>query len=439
MPGLFSDRILLVDLNQGEVDEKGCGDDFFEENIGGAKANLALYREYESENPIVIGVGPFTGSLFPGGATAIVTAKSPLNGEVVHVPLILNAGMEFKLTGFDFVVIKGKSEEPAYLWLHDEIGDLQNAGELWGKSPWEVTDTLREEMGDPLVQVVSIGVAGENRSKAAQLCHNYWGTPDKWNLAGAFAEKNLKAVAFRGLGLVEIESPEEFINGCAELKKEVAAGNISGKNGIVSIAENLGAEDISAWTSSSVHRLVSCFGCPYNCNTFLKYNEAPSELSQGGVDEPGFLVTDTASLIKLQKAGFASAEAGKILEYASRLGIEPVQAAKTAEGKGSTFDDVKDAITSLSESGADGGNPYEDAWGEGKASPYSAWTPLKGLFEGNSGANGDEVNSVANTLGICPVLLLASPEITAEKIAELLNLGTGIDKSADDIKNISLK
>ena len=438
MPGLFSDRILLVDLSQGEVDEKGCGDDFLAENIGGAKANLALYREYESENPIIIGCGPFTGTLFPGGTVVVVTAKSPLNNEVVHVPLILNAGVEFKLTGFDFVVIKGKSEEPACLWLHDEIGDIKDAAELWGKSPWEVTDALRSEMGDDLVQVLSIGVAGENRSKAAQLCHNYWGTPDKWNIAGTFAEKNLKAVAFRGLGLVEIENPAEFIDSCADLKNEIVGGNISGKKGIASIAESLGAGDLSSWASSSLHRLVGCFSCPYNCNTFVKYNEAPSHLAQKGVDEPGFLITDTASMIKLNKAGFTSADAGRILELAAKLGLEPVQVAKTVSGKGKTFDEVKDAIVSLSESGAECGNPYEDAWGESKSSPYSAWTPLKGLFEGNSGANIDEINAIAYTLGICPVLLLASPEITAEKISELLNLGTGIDKSADDIKGISL-
>ncbi|RMF95580.1 MAG: hypothetical protein D6734_05295 [Candidatus Schekmanbacteria bacterium] len=438
MPGLFSDRILLVDLSQGEVDEKGCGDEFLQENIGGAKANLALYRQYENENPIVIGCGPFSGTLFPGGAVIIVTAKSPINGEIVHTPIILNSGMEFKLTGFDFAVIKGKSEEPAYLWLHDEIGDLHNAAELWGKSPWEVTDKLRSDMGDPLVQVLSIGIAGENGSKAAQLCYNYWGTPDKANIAAAFAEKNLKAVAFRGLGLVEIESPDEFVDGCAELKRSIIDGNISGKKGIASIAESLGASEIPSWLSPSVHRLVGCFGCPMNCNTFVKYNEAPSELSQNGVDEPGFLITDTASLIKLQKAGFSSTEAGKVLEYASRLGIEPVQTAKAIEGKGSTFDEVKDTITALSESSVEVGNPFEDAWGESKSSPYSAWSPLKGLFEGNADANVDEANSIAYTLGICPVLMLASPEITAEKIAELLNLGVGIEKSADEIKSISL-
>lgn len=434
MPGLFSDRILLIDLSQGEVDEKGCGDGFFEENIGGAKANLALYREYESENPIIIGCGPFTGTLFPGAPVAVVTAKSPLNNEIVHIPLILNAGMEFKLTGFDFVVIKGKSEEPAYLWLHDEIGDIRNAAELWGKSTWEVTDALRGEMGDDIVQVLSIGVAGENGSKAAQLCHNYWGTPDKWNIAGVFAKKNIKAVAFRGLGLVEIENPSEFIDGCADLKNEIVAGNISGKNGIASIAESLGEGSVSPWASSSVHRLVGCFSCPYNCNTFLKYNEPPSQLAQKGVDEPGFLVTDSASFIKLNKAGFSPADAGRILELASKLGLEPVQVSKAVSGKGKTFDEVRDAIVSLSESGAQCGDPFQDAWGESKSSPYSAWTPVKGLFEGNSGANVDEVNAIAYTLGICPVLLLASPEITLDKISALLEQGTGIQKSAEEIK-----
>ncbi|MBI5375301.1 MAG: hypothetical protein HZA77_07690 [Candidatus Schekmanbacteria bacterium] len=435
MPGLYNDRILIVDLSEGEVNEKGCGADFFNSHIGGAKANLALYKEYESDDPIVIGCGPFTGTLFPGGAAAIVTCKSPLNGEVVHFPILLNGGMEFKLSGFDFVVIKGKSEEPVYLWLHDEIGDLNDAGQYWGKSTWEITEALRKDMAEDLVQVISIGVAGENGSKAAQLCHNYWGTADKWNIAGVFGAKNLKAVAFRGLGLIEIESSQDFIDGCAGLKKEIISGSIKGKYGILACSEAIGAGETASWAAPSIHRMIGCFACPYNCNTFLKYNESPQACALDGVDAPGFLLTDLASAIKLKAAGFSSADAGRVLELSAKLGLEPVQVAKAIAGKGKTFAEVEDAVTSLSQSGADNVEPYSDAWGEKAASSFSAWAPNKKVFS-TSDASREELNALAYTLGVCPLFMLMASEITLDKVSELLSLGAGIEKSADEIKEI---
>ena len=47
--------------------------------------------------------------------------------------MTLYAGMELKYSGFDYLVIKGQSEKPVYLWLHDGIADIQGAEDLWEK------------------------------------------------------------------------------------------------------------------------------------------------------------------------------------------------------------------------------------------------------------------------------------------------------------------
>ncbi len=45
-------------------------------------------------------------------------------------------------------MIKGKSQKPVYLWIHDGVADISDAKEVWGKDVWASTDAIRELMGD---------------------------------------------------------------------------------------------------------------------------------------------------------------------------------------------------------------------------------------------------------------------------------------------------
>src|SRR3990167_3451381 len=107
MPFLYSGRILIVDLDSKETEERPLDERFIEENLGGALVAQALYEEFESQEPLVLSTGLFTATLFPAGALGIMTAKSPITGKLAHAPFVLMGGMEIKLTGFDFIVIKG--------------------------------------------------------------------------------------------------------------------------------------------------------------------------------------------------------------------------------------------------------------------------------------------------------------------------------------------
>ena len=64
---------------------------------------------------------------------------------------------------------KGYLPHPFYLWIHDGVADITDAGDIWGKDVWETTDFLRELVGDDLLQTMMIGKAGENKSDYAQF------------------------------------------------------------------------------------------------------------------------------------------------------------------------------------------------------------------------------------------------------------------------------
>ena len=77
MEYLESDKIGIVDLATGEIIEEELEDDLVLEKIGGAGITKYLYDRFADEDPIVLGTGLLTGTLIPGSASGVITAKSP--------------------------------------------------------------------------------------------------------------------------------------------------------------------------------------------------------------------------------------------------------------------------------------------------------------------------------------------------------------------------
>lgn len=207
MEYLSSDKIAVIDLSTSEVDEDGLSEDLILERIGGIGITTYLYEQYKNDDPIVFGTGLLTGTLVPGSSLGVITARSPLNGKICHAPFCLYAAMEMKYSGFDYLVIKGIAKKPVYLWLHDGIADVKDAGDYWGKTPWEVADLkagLRKELSDELVQFLTIGRAGEECLDIAQILINFWASGDRWGFGKILGAKRLKSIAMRGMGLLEI-------------------------------------------------------------------------------------------------------------------------------------------------------------------------------------------------------------------------------------------
>ena len=174
-----------------------------------------------------------------------MTAKSPHYGQNLPMcPLAWQTGVELKLTGFDFVVVLGKAAAPVRLWLHDGLSDINDSADIWGKDVWESTDKMREVYGDDMAQMLADRQGRRKQSPAGRLSENYWGGKDKAGLGAVFGAKNLKAVAMRGLGSLEVA--DGFFAKCIELKNKIVAGAIKGKAGLYDIGAALGIDAGSA-------------------------------------------------------------------------------------------------------------------------------------------------------------------------------------------------
>jgi aldehyde:ferredoxin oxidoreductase len=159
-------------------------------------------------------------AIYPG-ARVCVSGKSPLSNGTVGATASTEFASEIRMAGYDGAIFTGRSEEPVYLLVTDEGGELMDASHLWGKVGEETIKILNKEVTEELTRrkpniglwrepgMIYIGPAGENevRNSAVltKLCHaaGYGG------YGALMGSKNLKAVVAKGRGkLPEVDAPE---------------------------------------------------------------------------------------------------------------------------------------------------------------------------------------------------------------------------------------
>jgi aldehyde:ferredoxin oxidoreductase len=424
MEYLSSNKIAIIDLGTREILEEELDEDLVRENIGGAGITTILFEKYQEADPVVLGTGLLTGTLVPGSALGIITAKSPRTGTLCHAPLTLYAGMELKYSGFDYLVVKGKSQQPVYLWLHDGIADLEPAADLWGKNVWEALEGVRKTVGDDLVQGLVIGRAGEQGSDLAQVSVNYWASGDRWGFGKLLGEKKVKLMAIRGMGLLEISEPEGLVARCQDLLTRVKQGPWKGKQGIGDMLAALGEGDAKEWLGPLVHRHRSCFNTPYASNTFVFIDEDPGLMKETEKEEPGFLLTDLYGLLGFKKLGLTAADTCRVLKECAKEGLDAAAVSEICAQKG-----LRDG-SGIQKALGDIKGPAASS-GEG---PFSAWAPPQPLFAdfGPAAAGSQQGTwwrrrqALAYLFGIHPIFALMAPELSEEELLELANLSTGL-------------
>ncbi|HSV48777.1 MAG TPA: aldehyde ferredoxin oxidoreductase N-terminal domain-containing protein, partial [Candidatus Acidoferrales bacterium] len=177
----YAGRVLYVDLTTGKTRTEKLSQETAKKTLGGIGLGMHFWLNnskanvdpFSPENPLVLAVGPLAGTMFPtGGNGHAFISKSPATGGVAEAVSHGTFGTELKRAGYDAVIITGKSKKPVYLWIDDDNIQLKDAAQLWGRSPMEVEDALKEEIGDYYIRIASIGLAGEKQSKLANIIND---------------------------------------------------------------------------------------------------------------------------------------------------------------------------------------------------------------------------------------------------------------------------
>lgn len=267
MPHMFFGKGLKVDLSESKIEELQPEESLYRERIGGAGILSSLLRGVEGDC-IALGVGPLTGTTCPAGSAAVACASGG-DGVLRFAPILLAGGLEFRLSGFDFVTITGRSPEPSYLWVRDMMADIVRYPGSPSEDCWETCRRIRKEQGDPRVQVISC-----SEGESASL--NFTSGWDGIGLGGKMKRMNLKAIAFRGMADVGLHDPEAFLEKSSAMMR-ASPGALGGKTGLPSLLGD------SYPSIAGLKRARACFSCPFPC---LSYAES------GDPSIPQFLVLD---------------------------------------------------------------------------------------------------------------------------------------------------
>jgi len=219
----YAGRILHVDLTTGKTETEPLEEELAKKYIGGIGLGIRLLLEhcppgvdpFSPENPLILTTGPLSGTMAPTGGNghAFVT-KSPQSFGVGEAKSHGWFGNEFKRAGYDAVIFKGKAEKPVYLWIDDDSAQLLDAKHLWGKSPAETEDTIREELGDHYIRVAAIGEAGEKLVRLACIINDKTRAAGRTGVGAVMGSKNLKAIAVRGtkdVAVADLDGFKEFV------------------------------------------------------------------------------------------------------------------------------------------------------------------------------------------------------------------------------------
>ena len=151
------------------------------------------------DNLLIFNTGPYTGTRIPCSGRHSVVAKSPLTGIWGESDVGGRWGTMLKKTGFDGVIIRGKSLAPVYIFINEDDIIIKKASHLWGKDTHATSSLLKEELGKR-VQIACIGKAGERGVLLASIMHDGKDSraAGRCGLGAVMGSKNLKAIAVFG-------------------------------------------------------------------------------------------------------------------------------------------------------------------------------------------------------------------------------------------------
>ena len=301
MPHGCNGRILRVDLSKEKILTETLDDIFYRRYVGG-EGFIAYFLLKEVKpgidplgpsNKLIFASGPVTGAPIPGNGRSSVGAKSPLTGGFGEAESGGFWGVELKRSGFDAIIIEGKAKRPVYLWVHDREAEIREASHLWGKDAGEAQRIIREELGDNLIRVAQIGPGGERLVRYACIINDLKDVAGRTGMGAVMGSKNLKAVAVRGRGRVNVVDSEKL--------KELTNWLIQNMNDVIGWAHNYGtgasiaayamignlptrnfrdgnfsnAEAIDAEAVKNTVRIGmdGCYACPVRCKKVVRIGD----------------------------------------------------------------------------------------------------------------------------------------------------------------------
>ena len=331
----YMGKVLRINLTTKEVKTEPLNEKDARDYMGGAGLGMKLYYNekikpgidpFSEENKIVMATGFLCATTCPVASRLACVTKSPLSFGVTFSNVGGFFPDEFKKTGYDAVIIEGKSEKPVYVYIKDDKVSFKDATPIWGLNTADSQHYIKEILKDQTVRPFVIGPAGENLVRYASVIAEKRAAGRK-GVGAVFGSKNLKGIVVKGSKSVKYADEKGF----QEVVKKIAkafqdsptlypkfgnfgtAGNVEnciskGQMPGPNFIEPAGEEYLPIGAQKNIEyrvRRYGCYLCPIRCGQVRlvksgKYagwaTEGPefetlfSLGSQIGVNDPAFII-----------------------------------------------------------------------------------------------------------------------------------------------------
>jgi len=308
---------LEVDLTRGNIERVQTDPKDTELYLGGLGTNAKILWDrvppevepFSPENLLIFGAGLLCGTPATGCNRTIVTTISPQTRLMAFSMMGGFWAPELKYAGYDKVILRGKSPDLVYLWINNDKVEIRDASHLKGRGSNETAQLIRQELNEPKAQVVSIGLAGENRVYYASIEQGR-SSASRGGIGAVMGDKRVKAIVVRGTGDINIARPVEYLEQCNEVLEYIKWREDNPIPGVIPILSVLGSPQEMAihdekwhtenfswgnarirqrdyWTEevakewhdtldSARTRLISCYNCPMKCGATLTLPGLPT-------------------------------------------------------------------------------------------------------------------------------------------------------------------
>ncbi len=200
----WAGKILDVNLSDGTVETVPLDPEMARLFLGGRGLGARLLWDLvgpevaplSPENVLIFTTGPITATASQTSNRFNVSTKSPLTDTILHANSGGWWGMQFKRTGYDAMIVRGKASTPVMIEITPDDVMIKDADHLWGKSVFETTAALGQNNNKR--NVLCIGPAGENQVRIAAIMNDKERALARGGGGAVMGSKNLKAIVVEG-------------------------------------------------------------------------------------------------------------------------------------------------------------------------------------------------------------------------------------------------
>lgn len=381
----YHGKVMLIELDEQSIRWEPLDETVLRRFLGGTGLGAYLLYTYSPpgvdplspENPLIFVTSPLVGSRLTTSSKFAVVTKSPLTGFIGDSLSSSFLATELKKTGFDAIVVTGRSPSPTMLAITDDSVEFLDASHLLGMSTSKTEEAVKDQLGG-MYRVASIGPAGENLVRFASIANDGGRQAGRTGPGAVMGSKNLKAIAVRGRQTVSFADPDALGAIRADLSRR-SLGDATEKYRTLGTLANVsvfnrlgtlptrnfqqstfeGAEAVSGETFQTSHhvRNAHCANCTIGCEHIVRTTDGGADATGRMEYESSFAlgplvgVADANAVIRASRLcddmGMDTISAGGSVAWAMECFENGLLTAEDADGIDLRFGDGRAVLAAL--------------------------------------------------------------------------------------------